>query len=102
MKAPAPRPATLARRTLLAASGAGLLAACGADSGSVTGQGGWSFTDDRDETVSLDAAPERIVAYVGSAAALHDFGVPCTAIFGPSGPVRGGPNPQAGTSTWTG
>ncbi|MDT0321986.1 ABC transporter substrate-binding protein [Streptomyces millisiae] len=97
MRSPAPRPGTLTRRTLLAASGAGLLAACGSDAGDAqAGQGGWRFTDDRGETATLDATPERVVAYVASAAALHDFGVTCAAIFGPSSPVRGEPNPQAG------
>ncbi|MDT0345553.1 ABC transporter substrate-binding protein [Streptomyces litchfieldiae] len=100
------------RRSLLAAGGAlgagALLAACGDESddneganadGDAQGQpggGGWSFTDDRGETVELDAAPSNIVAFVSSAAALHDYGIECVGIFGPSSPVDGEPNPQAG------
>lgn len=91
----------LSRRGLLAAGGAlgltALLAACGSDSAdSGSGGGSWSFTDDRGKKAETDGRPEKIVAFVSSAAALHDYGVTCTAIFGPSEPVGGRPNPQAG------
>ncbi|GAA2116277.1 ABC transporter substrate-binding protein [Streptomyces synnematoformans] len=99
-------PAPLSRRGLLAAGGAlgltALLAACGDDSpsggsgGAEDAGGSWSFTDDRGKKVKTDGRPERIVAFVSSAAALYDYGVTCTAIFGPSEPIDGGPNPQAG------
>ncbi|MDT0310275.1 ABC transporter substrate-binding protein [Streptomyces sp. DSM 44917] len=97
------------RRSLLTAGGAlgagALLAACGSgfdgsqDPGDGSASGGsrpFRFTDDRDETVELDTTPERVVAFVSSAAALHDYGIRCTGVFGPSSPIDGRPNPQAG------
>jgi len=96
----------LSRRGLLAAGGAAglgaLLAACGSDSGSGSGgdaQGkGWSFTDGRKKKVTLDAVPERIVAYTGSAAALWDFGVrdQIVGVFGPTKKKNGDPDVLAG------
>ncbi|MDT0310276.1 ABC transporter substrate-binding protein [Streptomyces sp. DSM 44917] len=96
------------RRSLLAAGAAAgtgaLLTACGGDggpggaggeSGGDGSGGGWTFTDDRGETVRLDARPERLVAYVGSAAALHDYGVRCTGVFGPTVLPDGSPDVQA-------
>ncbi|MEV0323422.1 ABC transporter substrate-binding protein [Streptomyces sp. NPDC050658] len=93
----------LSRRGLLASGGAigltALLAACGdekksakKDSGSKT----WRFKDDRGRTAEVDHTPKNIVAYISTAAALHDYGVECTGVFGPSKPVNGKPNPQAG------
>lgn len=95
------------RRGVLAAGGAvglgALLAACGEDgksggSGGSGGGGSWSFTDDRGKTVKLDAAPERIVAFTGTAAALHDFGLDdrLVGVFGPTKLPNGDPDPQAG------
>ncbi|MDG4862525.1 ABC transporter substrate-binding protein [Streptomyces sp. T-3] len=95
----------LSRRGLLAAGGAlalgPLLAACGESktpgAGSdKKGGGAWSFKDDRDRKVEADRRPKNIVAYVSTAAALYDYGIECTGIFGPSKPVGGKPNPQAG------
>ncbi len=94
----------LSRRALLATGGAlgagALLAGCGDEVGDDpagdSGSDGWTFTDDRDETVHLDGRPENIVAYVSSAAALYDYGIECVGIFGSSSPVRGERNPQAG------
>lgn len=98
----------LSRRALLTAGGAlgagALLAACGSDdsgssggSGSGSGSGGgFSFTDDRGEKVQLDSVPERIVAFVGTAAALHDYGVECVGVFGPTKQANGEPDVQAG------
>ncbi|MFI0901438.1 ABC transporter substrate-binding protein [Streptomyces sp. NPDC020983] len=98
---------------MLAAGGAlgagALLAACGG-SGSRSGAGSGSgtspanakpsgpfrFTDDRRKTVSLGKVPKNLVAYVGSAAALHDYGVECTGVFGPTTLKNGSPDPQAG------
>ncbi|MEV4435634.1 ABC transporter substrate-binding protein [Streptomyces sp. NPDC049585] len=96
---------TLTRRGLLATGGAlgvgALLAACGAAKDSGGGAGGkgggpWSFKDDRGQTVRLDRTPKRIVAFTGTAAALHDFGVECTGVFGPTRLSDGRPDPQAG------
>jgi iron complex transport system substrate-binding protein len=97
------------RRGLLAAGGAvglgALLTACGdggtsgnGGSGEGGGVGSWSFTDDRDRTVTLDAAPQRIVAFTGTAAALYDFGVDdsLVGVFGPTKLPNGKPDPQAG------
>ncbi|KUF13430.1 ABC transporter substrate-binding protein [Streptomyces silvensis] len=105
---PRSRPASassLTRRGLLAGGAAlglsALLTACGDGDGDKSGAGAgdgraWSFKDDRGRTARTDAMPENIVAYVSTAAALHDYGVECTAIFGPSKPVDGKPNSQAG------
>ncbi len=43
--------------------------------------GGWSFTDDRGVVIELDEAPSEVVAYIGIAAALHDFGYDVAAFF---------------------
>ncbi len=92
----------LTRRGLLAAGGsfgaAALLTGCGddaADDDAPGGGDGWTFTDDRGERLTLDAAPERIVGYVGSAAALHDYGIECTGVFGPTVLANGEPDVQA-------
>ncbi|MFE5888281.1 ABC transporter substrate-binding protein [Streptomyces sp. NPDC056468] len=100
----APVPA-MSRRRLLTASGAlglgSLLVACGGDGDAEgeareAGGGPWSFKDDRGRTVSLDKAPETLVAFVSAAAALYDYGIECDGVFGPTEPVDGKPNPQAG------
>ncbi|WP_256106452.1 ABC transporter substrate-binding protein [Streptomyces sp. ODS05-4] len=101
---PAPRvPAGPSRRRLLAGGGAlalaPLLAACGGEDGKPAdgaAGGAWSFKDDRGVTAKTPGRPERIVAYVSTAAALHDYGVEVKGVFGPSKPVDGKPNPQAG------
>lgn len=107
---PAPLPRTpnrlaLSRRSLLASGGAlgagALLTACGSgpDGGNGSAADGaepWTFTDDRGRTIRRDRTPERIVAFVGTAAALHDFGVECTAVFGPTRAADGSPDVQAG------
>ncbi len=41
----------------------------------------WSFTDGAGRTITLDEAPERIVAFSSSAAALLQYGIRPTAIF---------------------
>lgn len=96
----------ISRRRLLAAGGVlalgPLVAACGGDDGEPaqadsSGSGGpWPFKDDRGKTVELDKTPERIVAFVSTAAALYDYGIECEGVFGPSEPVGGKPNPQVG------
>ncbi|MEV6976901.1 ABC transporter substrate-binding protein [Kitasatospora sp. NPDC093806] len=106
-----PRPT---RRTLLAAAGVtGLgaaLAACGSgskdakDAKGADGQGAaadgkaWSFTDDRKKTVTAKSTPRRIVAFTGTAAALHDFGLgpQLVGVFGETKLPDGKPDPAAG------
>jgi iron complex transport system substrate-binding protein len=105
----------MSRRGLLAVSGSvgvgALLAACGSssDKNSDTGPGAtssasgktpagpWSFTDDRRTTVKLGTTPTKLVAYVGSAAALHDYGVECVGVFGPTTVKDGSADAQAGS-----
>ncbi|WP_406488457.1 ABC transporter substrate-binding protein [Streptomyces phaeochromogenes] len=107
-------PDRVSRRRLLAAGGAlalgPLLAACGDgtdDDGTgdesarsagdaADGGGPWSFKDDRGRTVRTDSEPKTLVAFVSTAAALHDYGIECKGVFGPTEPIEGKPNPQAG------
>ncbi|MEU7179179.1 MULTISPECIES: ABC transporter substrate-binding protein [Streptomyces] len=102
-----PRSVTPTRRGILAAGGAlgigALLAACGGDKSSGDAKSGakngaWSFTDDRKVTVSLKNVPQRIVAFTGTAAALHDFGIDdqIVGVFGPTKLKDGTADPQAG------
>lgn len=105
----------MSRRGVLAAGGSvgigALLAACGssdkdsdAGSGSTSASasatkpaaGPWTFTDDRKTAVKLDKTPAKLVAYVGSAAALHDYGVECVGDFGPTTVKGGAADAQAG------
>ncbi|NUS04794.1 MAG: ABC transporter substrate-binding protein [Nonomuraea sp.] len=102
----------LARRGFLAAT-AGLaaaltLSACGGGTEATSGGGAsaapassaaaqsWAFTDDRDKKLELPKRPQRIVAQVGSAAALWDFGVRPVAVFGPHKLADGSRDPQVG------
>ncbi|SEG58834.1 iron complex transport system substrate-binding protein [Actinacidiphila yanglinensis] len=105
-------PSGMSRRGVLAAGGSvglgALLAACGGSSGSsdsgadgkasgsATPSGPFTFTDDRKKTVKADHIPGHLVAYIGSAAALHDYGVECTGVFGPTTLKDGSADPMAG------
>jgi iron complex transport system substrate-binding protein len=90
------------RRRLLAgtaALGALLgLPACGADDAPArrTPEPGWSFIDARGVHVELPRRPERIVAYVGAAAVLWDYGVRPVGIFGPQRRDDGSPDSTVG------
>ena len=97
------------RRDVLAAGGAvglgAVLAACGdddANSGgsgkgsSAAASGPWSFEDDRGQTAEADRIPANIVAFVGVAAALHDYGVQVKGVFGPTTTKDGKADVQAG------
>ncbi|WP_281373542.1 ABC transporter substrate-binding protein [Streptomyces physcomitrii] len=98
----------VSRRGILASAAALALAApltaCGGDADEDSTEGGaksggkgpWTFKDDRGRKVSLDSRPRTLVAFVSTAAALYDYGVEVKGIFGPSKPVDGKPNPQAG------
>lgn len=98
--------APLGRRQLLglasAVTAAGWLGGCGLATGADTQDGatgeadGWKFTDTRGETVRLDRQPERIVAFVGAAAALWDYGVRVDGVVGPSKRADGSRPWQAG------
>lgn len=103
------RAAHLTRRGILAAGGAlglgAVLAACGDDDSGSEGSsrettaaksGPWSFKDDRGTTVKLDKVPTRIVAFVGVAAALHDYGIEVKGVFGPTKTKDGKADVQAG------
>ncbi|MBA2806372.1 ABC transporter substrate-binding protein [Streptomyces sp. KM273126] len=97
------------RRGILAAGGAlglgAVLAACGdedAGSGGSSGttaaakSGPWSFKDDRGETAKGDRIPANIVAFIGVAAALHDYGIDVKGVFGPTRTKDGKADVQAG------
>ncbi|ATL26707.1 ABC transporter substrate-binding protein [Streptomyces formicae] len=92
----------LNRRGVITAGGAlgvgALLTACGG--GKEKRSGGdtraWRFKDDRGKTATAERLPKNIVAFVSTAAALHDYGIECTGVFGPSEHIDGKPNPQAG------
>src|SRR5690606_16096247 len=56
----------------------------------------WTFTDDRDRRIELDKTPSRVVAQVGAAAALWDFGVRPVGVFGPHKLQDGAKDPQVG------
>ena len=97
----------VSRRGFLAGAGTvglGVLAtACGAGgqspaTASSSGSGPWSFTDDRGTKVATKRRPNRVVAYVGSAAALFDFGVDrsLVGVFGPTKLNNGNADPLAG------
>ncbi|POX52423.1 ABC transporter substrate-binding protein [Streptomyces sp. Ru72] len=105
-KAPSTR---LTRRGVLTAGGAlglgAVLAACGDEkaksggsgSGAAGGKSGpWSFKDDRGQTAKADKVPSSIVAFVGVAAALHDYGVDVKGVFGPTRTKDGKADVQAG------
>lgn len=98
-------PQHVSRRGLLAGAGAlglgALLAACGQDgdgTAAAASAGPWSFTDDRGTKASAATTPKRVVAYVGSAAALRDFGVDgrLVGVFGPTRKADGGKDPLVG------
>ncbi|GHE96586.1 ABC transporter substrate-binding protein [Streptomyces spiralis] len=106
---PIARATHLSRRGVLAAGGAlGLgaaLAACGTDDGKSGGSdsgtaaaksGPWTFKDDRGQTAKADRVPSNIVAFVGVAAALYDYGVQAKGVFGPTTTKDGKADVQAG------
>ncbi|MFI6941859.1 ABC transporter substrate-binding protein [Streptomyces sp. NPDC050418] len=104
---PKPHLSRLSRRGLLAAGGAvglgAVLAACGDDKGKkdggstkTGGSGSFSFTDDRGTEVKAGKIPANVVAFTGTAAALHDYGIEVKGVFGPTETSDGKPDVQAG------
>ncbi|MEW2547258.1 ABC transporter substrate-binding protein [Streptomyces sp. NPDC047002] len=101
---------SVGRRGVLAAGGAlGLgaaLAACGggkssggtdsASDGASPKAGPWSFKDDRGVVAKADRTPRNVVAFIGTAAALHDYGIECKGVFGPTKKKDGSADVQAG------
>jgi iron complex transport system substrate-binding protein len=72
----------LTRRQVLTAgiaAGAGALVGCRSGGQDVDG---WTFVDDRKQTVRLSKRPMRVVAYTTAAAALHQWGVTPVGVFG--------------------
>ena len=71
------------------------LAACGSSDSDTAGSAPWTFTDGRGEKISLDSAPQRVVAQSSIAAALADLGVEVVGTFGPLKLPDGSVDPQA-------
>jgi iron complex transport system substrate-binding protein len=87
--------AGLAAALTLSACGGGTQTPAAAGSSAPAAQS-WTFTDDRDKKLQLPKVPIRIVAQVGAAAALWDFGVRPVAVFGPHKLKDGSKDPQVG------
>ncbi len=81
--------------TLSACGGGGATSTAPASSSAPAAQA-WSFTDDRDKKLELPQVPTRVVAQVGAAAALWDFGVRPVGVFGPHKLEGGAKDPQVG------
>ncbi|MFG2996658.1 ABC transporter substrate-binding protein [Streptomyces sp. NPDC048340] len=107
---PKSRSTHFSRRGLIAAGGAlGLVAALTACGGSdaAKGDGGkdkgaaasgpWSFKDDLGKDVTAKSTPKNIVAFTGTAAALHDYGIHVKGVFGPTKTADGKADVQAGS-----
>lgn len=58
--------------------------------------GDWTFTDDRGETVTLDAPPGRIAAQSTIAGGLWEYGITVDGVFGPLRYADGTPHPSVG------
>lgn len=93
-------------RRLAAAAAVVLLAACGsapedeaAPDESVTeatAPDGFTFTDDRGETVELDEVPDVVVAQSAAAGGLWEYGVVAAGVFGPLRRSDGTTDPTLG------
>ncbi|HEU0164191.1 MAG TPA: ABC transporter substrate-binding protein, partial [Thermomicrobiales bacterium] len=68
----------------------------GTPAASPAADGEWSFTDDKNVTVTLPQRPVRVVADINTAAALWDFGVRPVAVFGWNVAADGSFNAAAG------
>ena len=97
---------TSARKLLPLAATLALVAALAACSGSddagpapteAAEAGGWTFTDDRGETISLDEPPEVIAADASSAGGLWEYGIAVEGgVFGDITFADGSPHPAIG------
>lgn len=65
--------------------------------GGTAADGTWSFTDDRGVMSTLPATPTRVVAHLGIAAALYDYGVTVTGYYGSGYNEDGSPKIEAGS-----
>lgn len=65
-------------------------------SGGVQPDGSWAFTDDLGVTVTAETAPTNVIAHIGMAAALHDFGYQVVGYYNPATDEDGNPLPIAG------
>ncbi len=86
------------RRLAIAALVGGMLAlaACGGSNDEPSADGSWTYTDDREETITTDSTPARIVAQSSVAAGLWDLGIESVGVFGPLKTPDGSVDPQAG------
>lgn len=107
---PGPRPVqpSLTRRRVLAATaGLALTARPALGQSATPTASGFTFTDDRGQTVTLPETPQRVVAFSPIAGALWDLGVRPVGVFGPLTGPDGTPDPQVGNLdveavTWLG
>ena len=103
------RAPTLLSVLALVVVGALLLAGCGSDGGSSAApeegsdttaadaaEAGWSYTDDQGETITLDEAPQVIVAESMAAGALWEYGIEVDGVFGPQRRSDGSTDPALG------
>jgi iron complex transport system substrate-binding protein len=67
-----------------------------ASTATMAGSGEWTFTDDRDITITKEQRPTRIIAQIAVAAALWDYGIRPIGVFGPARLPDGTPAPQSG------
>ena len=72
-------------------------AGAGADETDASSTGtGWTFTDDRDVTHTLDEAPDSVAAQSTIAGGLWEYGVEVDGVFGPLRRADGEPDPAIG------
>ena len=71
-------------------------AGAGADDDASSTDTGWTFTDDRDVTHTLDEVPDSIAAQSTIAGGLWEYGVDVDGVFGPLRRADGEPDPAIG------
>ena len=77
----------------------GAAASSAEGTGGAAASGEWSFTDDNGNTVTLDVAPDTIVAQSTIAGGLWEYGVEVEGVFGPLRRANGEPDPAIGLVT---